>query len=138
LEIQTFWLSAVFGMSINLEKITVSPQCVIQAAFMMDYLNYLRHIGAEPRHARMLEPFIVILKAAYSFTYRVLIKKNNSRLEEVIIQKCFLSLYGRCIRRVAFYKKKLYSGSQFLELVLVFRTSIKYFQTHTVDIHETQ
>jgi len=136
LEILTFWLSAVFGISINLEKITASPQCVTQGAYTMDYLNYLRHIGAEPRHERILEPFIIILKAAYSITYRVLIIKN-SRLEEVSIQKCFLYLYDRCIRRVAFLRD-LYSSSQFLELVLIFRTSIKYFQTHTVDIHETQ
>jgi hypothetical protein len=91
----------------NLEKITASPQCVTQAAYMMDYLNYLRHIGAEPRHARILQPFIIILKAPYSFTYRVLIIKN-SRIEKVTIQKCFLYLYGRCIRRVAFYKRLLF------------------------------
>lgn len=91
-------------MSINLEKITASPQCVTQPVFMMDYLNYLRHIGAEPRHARILESFIIILKPAYPFTYHVLIKKKNSRLEEVTIQKCILSLYGRYIKRVVFCK----------------------------------
>ena len=90
-------------MSINVENIAASPQCVTQPAFMMHYWNYLRHIGAEPRHARILEAFIIILKPAYSFTYRVLIREN-SILEEVTIQKCFLSLYSRCIKTVAFYK----------------------------------
>ena len=70
-------------MSINLEKITASPQCVTQPAFGMHYLNHLRHTGAEPRHARILESFITILKSAYFFMSGVFIKRN-SRLEEVI------------------------------------------------------
>jgi hypothetical protein len=89
-------------MSINLE-ITASPQCVTQPAFIM--MDYLVHIGTEPRHARILESFIIIMKPSYSLTYRVLIKTKNSRLEEMTIQKLFLSFYGGCKNTVAFYKE---------------------------------
>ena len=52
------------------------------------------------------------------------------------MQKCFLSLNGRCIKIMAFNTGFLFQVA-ILELPLTFPNSIKYLQTHVVDIHES-